>query len=114
MNTEQFSDIVKKRLSSIETTLCMKAKEYAHGDRLSNFKDAAVLLKSTPEKALAGLVIKHIVALYDFINELEKGSHRPYDYWDEKIGDIMAYMCLLDALIQERNETANIPIKLPK
>lgn len=102
MKTDQFNDIVQTRLAKTMDTLCKKAGEYAHGDRLSNFKDAAVLLKSTPEKALGGLVIKHIVALYDFINELEQGNVREYAYWDEKIGDIQAYLCLLDAMLQER------------
>jgi hypothetical protein len=104
MNTEKFNDIVKTRLNRTEQTLCVKAGEYAHGDRLSNFKDAAHLLKCTNEKALAGLVVKHIVALFDFIHELERGKCREYPYWDEKIGDIQAYLCLLDAMIQERIE----------
>jgi len=104
MNTEKFTEIVKLRLMRTDQTLCKKADEYAHGDRLSNFNDAAVLLKCTPEKALGGLMIKHIVALYDFMNELEQGKCRDYEYWDEKIGDIQAYLCLLDAMIIERTQ----------
>ncbi len=48
-------------------------------------------------------MVKHSVALYDFIREIEDGKPaRPYPYWDEKIGDIQAYLCLLDAMILER------------
>ena len=106
MKTEEFEQIVKARLSKTELTLCQKAEEYAHGDRLSNFHAASALMKVKPETVLAGLMVKHIVALYDFIREHESGGKplRPYAYWDEKIGDIQAYLCLLDAMILERFE----------
>ena len=102
METEKFGKIVKERLKKTENTLIIKASEYARGDRLSNFKQIAHLLGITPEKALIGLVAKHIVALVDFVNDLDKDVHQPYPRWDEKIGDINAYMILLDAMIQER------------
>lgn len=111
MKTEEFEQIVKARLSKTESTLGKKAEEYAHGDRLSNFHTAAALMKVKPETVLAGLMVKHIVALYDFIREHEADDKpyaslcapmRPYAYWDEKIGDIQAYLCLLDAMILER------------
>lgn len=111
MNTTQFDMIIEHRLQQTKETLTCKADEYAHGDRLSNFHAAAHLLKSTPEKALGGLVVKHIVALYDFIDECEQGQCRDYAYWDEKIGDIIAYLCLLDAMIQERIASDRIPPK---
>ena len=57
----------------------------------------------TPEHALMGLVGKHIVALYDFVNDIDKGIVQIYPRWDKKIGDIMAYMPLLEALIIERD-----------
>ena len=103
MNETEFNKILQERLDKTRETLKSKGSEYAHGDRLSNFKVGAVLMGKTPEGVLSGLIVKHIVALYDFVNELERGSVRSYDYWDEKIGDIIAYMILLDALIQERN-----------
>lgn len=105
MNSETFNKIVKQRLENVQQTLCAKADEYAHGDRLSNFHTAAALLKVTPETALGGLMVKHIVALYDFIREVEAGKCRDYPYWHEKIGDIQAYLCLLDAMVQERLQT---------
>jgi hypothetical protein len=62
------------------------------------------IVKVKPETALAGLMVKHIVALYDFIREHESGVRpsRSYAFWDEKIGDIQAYLCLLDAMVLER------------
>jgi len=102
METEQFNEIVRKRLIATSDTLTHKADEYARGDRLSNFKQIAHLTGYTPEKALGGLVAKHIVALYDFINDLDSGMSQPYCRWNEKIGDIIAYMILLDATILEK------------
>ena len=102
MDNKHFQDIVQKRLDKTKATLSAKADEYARGDRLSNFKQIAHLLNVTPEKALMGLVAKHIVALVDFVNDIDKGVVQPYPRWDEKIGDINAYMILLDAIVQER------------
>ena len=103
METKDFNEIVKIRLEKTSKTLTAKADEYARGDRLSNFKQIGGLLHCTPEKALIGLVSKHIVALVDFINDIDNNIFQSYERWDEKIGDIIAYMALLDALIQERD-----------
>jgi len=59
------------------------------------------LLHISPELALLWLVSKHYVALVDFVDDLSIGIHQPYERWDEKIGDIMAYMVLLDAMRRE-------------
>jgi hypothetical protein len=98
METKQFDEVMRNRLQATVKTLTAKADEYARGDKLSNFKQIAALSGCTQEKALSGLVAKHIVALYDFINDLDKGVNQPYVRWDEKIGDIIAYMILLDAM----------------
>ena len=102
METKEFNKIIKSRQEKTRATLIKKADEYARGDRLSNFKQIAHLLGVTPEKALIGLVSKHIVALVDFVNDIDKGIVQPYDRWDEKIGDINNYNILLEALILER------------
>lgn len=104
MKTKDFTKIVEARLKKTKDTLIAKADEYARGDRLSNFKQIAAMRKITPEDALLGLVSKHWIAINDFVDDLDKNLIQPYERWDEKIGDIIAYMLLLDALIQERNK----------
>ncbi len=104
MDNQRFETIVRARCQRAIDTLTAKADEYARGDRLSNFKQIAGLMQVTPEKALVGLVSKHIVALYDFVNDIERGTLQSSSRWDEKIGDIIAYMILLDALVTERQE----------
>lgn len=106
MKTEEFTEIVNNRLYLIEKILGSKADEYARGDRLSNFKKAADLMECTPEKALFGFVSKHIVALSDFVNDLDTGLNQSGDRWTEKTGDIINYMILLEALVVERMQEA--------
>jgi hypothetical protein len=102
MNQEKFDEIVSKRLDGTKKTLCEKAKEYAHGDRLSNFNMISKLTGLRPEMVLGVLMAKHVVALFDFIKELgDLGKYeveREYKFWDEKIGDTQAYLCILDAM----------------
>lgn len=109
MNTEEFENIVlSNRLFLTEKTLGAKADEYARGDRLSNFKKAGQLMNCTPERALFGFVAKHIIALSDFIEDLEKGKNQTPERWIEKTGDIINYMILLEALLVERSQSDEI------
>lgn len=56
---------MKNQLLAIETVLGVKAGEYATDDRLHNFKVAAELEKTSPQAALAGMMAKHTVSIYD-------------------------------------------------
>jgi len=102
MNNVEFNAVVANRCAEINYILGRKAEEYARGDRLSNFKKAAKLVNCTPERALFGFVAKHIIALMDFVEDIDEGLVQPQDRWDEKIGDIINYMILLEALVKER------------
>jgi len=102
MNTECFNKVVSHRVNTIHSVLAAKASEYARGDRLGNFKRAASMQGVTPEKALVGMKAKHDVALQDFINDLDTGKIQCYERWNEKIGDVINYLILLDGLVQER------------
>lgn len=106
MKAEDFNRLVEARVETSKSVLCRKAEEYASSlDRLANFKKCAVLMNSTPEKALLGQVSKHIVAISDFIEALESGGKPiPWDWWDEKIGDTINFMMLLEGLLRERWE----------
>lgn len=102
METKDFSKIVEARIADVRETLTDKAKEYARGDRLSNFKTAAAFNKTTPETALWGMYLKHLVSLRDFIDDLEHGVCMSWGAWNEKIRDTINYALLLEGLIQER------------
>jgi len=102
MNTAELDKVVQKRVDDLWETLSKKGQEYAPVDRLANFKKAGAMKQETPEKALWGMVTKHIIALQDFIEDLDIETVKEYPFWNEKIGDIICYCILLDALIQER------------
>lgn len=76
-----------------------KAKEYATGgDRLHNFKVAAAVQGISPTAALAGMMAKHTVSVYDMVGS---GEDYPMELWEEKIKDSINYLFLLWALLHE-------------
>ena len=103
MNTEQFNSIVADTLSKCQDTLCKKAKEYATADRLHNFNIAAGLENTTPIGALAGMMAKHTVSVYDMCRGDTDGFSYPQELWDEKIIDNINYLILLRAAVAENN-----------
>lgn len=78
-----------------------KTKEYTGDDtdRLSAFKAAAALQHCSPERALAGMLVKHIISLYDMC--FADGVSFDMDIWDEKITDSLNYLFLLKAIVKE-------------
>lgn len=108
MKTERFEKVINDRINRCLGVLCIKAEEYATEDRLHNFKVAAEIQNCTPITALAGMMAKHTVSVYDLIQRDEEGFFADKEMWDEKIGDSINYLLLLTALVQERfdGETA--------
>ena len=101
MNTKDFNEIIHEQIESCTSTLCKKADEYATDDRLHNFKVAAGLQDCLPTTALAGMMAKHTVSVYDMLRGLEEGKSYPLELWDEKIGDSINYLLLLAAAVRE-------------
>jgi len=98
MNHIDFEAIFKHQVDQCSSVLLSKAKEYATEDRLHNFKVAAALQNTTPRDALGGMLAKHIVSIFDLIQADKLADQR---VWDEKIGDAMNYLFLLQAVIVE-------------
>ena len=115
MIREEFEAYVSERFNRIVDMVNSKGKEYARGDAFSNFKGAMHLVPcKTQEKALWGMVVKHIEAVKTFIDDLEHdgGTQIPIDQWKEKTGDIVVYMMLLEGMridaIRERHNITKI------
>ena len=101
-----FDDVVYARCQKIKKVLASKADEYAtEGDRFHNFKVAARVIGTTPEKALLGMMMKHFVSVLDIIEAPDKVSPARLD---EKIGDLICYLCLAEGMITERHKGVNI------
>lgn len=107
MKSEEFEEVINKRIEMCKTVLCNKADEYATDDRLHNFKVAGELQSCTPVKALGGMMAKHTVSVYDLIDDHEQGKTISKEMWAEKIGDSINYLLLLTALLEEDIEDDN-------
>ncbi len=120
MKSADFDRLLEKRIQLTKEVLASKNKEYASDgeDRLHNFKRAANMLGCTPEKALVGMWTKHIISILDMVDDIEKRNkkftglcvfvtnfrekRRFKKLVEEKIGDAVNYLILLEALIKER------------
>lgn len=92
-----------RRCDLARETLMAKGREYSsETDRLHNFKRAGRVMNCTPEKALLGFLTKHLVSIFDMVDALDKGAPIDPKMKEEKLGDVCAYVILLDALFEER------------
>lgn len=100
MNPKDFNDLAFKRTGATLLLLGKKGEEYSTADdKLHNFKQAAALLRCSPEQALWGMLAKHIVSIGDMV---AADKAHPAALINEKIGDTVAYLILLEALMKER------------
>lgn len=103
MNSEDFVDVLAAQIGTCERMLGAKASEYAtDDDRLHNFKVAAALKGETCKQALAGMMAKHTVSIYDMIRD---DVDAPLEVWVEKISDHLNYLFLLKAIVVEEKAT---------
>ena len=109
MNAEDFNKLVERRIDLIKKVLIKKGKEYSsENDRLHNFKVAAAIDMQSPVEALWGMAKKHLVSIIDMKNGIAKnGTIYNQAYVDEKIGDMINYLILLEALIEECSKDDN-------
>jgi len=101
MNHEEFNQVVEEQYRQSKKTLMKKADEYAQGDdRFWNFRRAAQVLGTTPEKALLGMFVKHMVSIMDIVELTAKGQGiSPRELIDEKITDAVNYLLLLKGML---------------
>ena len=104
MTDKRFTDIIQKQITQIQDTLLKKQGEYATEDRLHNFRAAANIQGCTMEEALAGMLCKHTVSIYDMVRGIGRGRGFPNEVWDEKINDHIIYLLLLKAITEDRPE----------
>ncbi len=92
MTQNEFNVVLEQQYRKCADVLAHKKKEYTGDriDRLSAFKIAASLQGCTPKAALAGMMSKHVVSLYDMCYS----SLLQFDLeqWDEKITDCINYL----------------------
>lgn len=105
MTQAQFDKLLNARIAKIKATMSAKSKEYSPGaDKLHNFKRTARMNDITPSRALQGMLSKHLTSYMDILDTLDRGVPVPQTVIDEKIGDILNYFVLQEAVITEMNQ----------
>lgn len=104
MKPQDFDKIVNERCNKIKSVLASKAKEYARGDRLHNFKRASSFMNKTPATVCWGFAMKHFTSVADIVDDVESGKIPTPELINEKIGDSINYLILLEAILSERNQ----------
>ena len=100
MNHDKFIESISTTLTRCCDLLIEKGREYnSEVDRLAAFKQAGALERTTPQRALFGMVAKHLVSLQNMC-DAEIKDYSP-ERWQEKIGDTINYMLLLQGLVDE-------------
>lgn len=109
MTPELFEEVFEHQVKHCRMILIHKAAEYANNDdRLHNFKKAAALTGESQRQALAGMLVKHVVSLFDMLGD--ENAH-PMSVWDEKITDSLNYHFLLKAVLVEEDSYDEIQKK---
>jgi hypothetical protein len=104
MTREDFTKRVEKRIDLVRQTLLTKHKEYAKDDNVfRNFDEAAggLSLHSTSAEVLWSYMTKHLVSIKDIVSDNVPVENKVVS---EKIGDVINYLILLEAMLNEKGE----------
>jgi hypothetical protein len=107
MNQSEFNTELDAVIKRIIDVLERKRAEYSTAsDRLIYFKTATsgLSLSTTPEVHAWELLVKHLICVRDIISDVDKGYEGwpKREYVDEKFGDAINYLILIEMLIKER------------
>jgi hypothetical protein len=104
MDSKRFDELSEQRVKECLNLMReKKGPEYQRGeDRLGAFKRAGQLLGVVPEKALLGMMVKHLISLLDLVEDIDKGREIVLSQFREKSTDAINYLLLLEGLVDER------------
>lgn len=101
---KEFEVICKERYEKSRKTLIEKGKEYATEDNaMDSFHEQASLsMHDKPTSVAWELMVKHLYSVRRMISEYENKGTIPTSYMiNEKIGDALNYLILIEALFEE-------------
>lgn len=102
---ERFSHEITNRIEKIKEVLVKKSAEYIRrDDKLYNFNRASAVLDVSRESYLMNLSMKHIQSVIDMVEDIDNGKLHSNEYIEEKIGDIINYMIILEISLKQRNK----------
>lgn len=107
MDNKTFERSAWNFINKCLVTMFSKNASYNHdNDKLANFKASARCQGLTPEQVCINFAEKHRESIYNtLVAGINRGEPLPSDEWvKEKLGDMINYMLLLNAIIEERRE----------
>lgn len=104
MTGEEFEEIVQKRLQKTQQLLLVKGREYRrNGNPFHNFEFGSNITGESPARVLDGFLLKHIVSYRDMLNDIDAGKCPKIEVIEEKLGDIITYFVIQEALLKDLN-----------
>lgn len=104
MTTNEFTGVLENRINLMRNLITKKRGEYAKDtDVFHNFQRAANIIGGSREEALIGMAVKHFVSILDIVDNLGEQYPPNDDVISEKIGDMIAYLVILEAMLYEHN-----------
>lgn len=104
MTGEEFEEIVQKRLQKTQQLLLVKGREYRrNGNPFHNFEFGSNITGESPAKVLDGFLLKHIISYRDMLNDIDAGKCPKIEVIEEKLGDIITYFVIQEALLKDLN-----------
>lgn len=94
---KEFEQLFEERIRKCRDILIVKAKEYSTDlDKMRNFNVAGRMLGMAPYKVAFYYMMKHFESFYEIVIEDREVSR---ELWDEKVGDLLNYIFLIDAMV---------------
>jgi hypothetical protein len=101
MEAIEFKAVLTRRLEKIVETLDKKSRQYGNEDRFSDIKRAGEIQHISAPRALCGMWMKHVVSVLDIADGQLDNTEETVD---EKIGDAINYLILLEGVLKEMRE----------
>ena len=97
--------VIGSRLDSVKELLKKKNKEYSYSsDYFANFDDGSDFGDCSREYALWMYLVKHLSSLKKIVLDTNDGIYADISLVEEKVGDAIAYLVLLEAMMKDREE----------
>jgi hypothetical protein len=104
MTPSEFKNLLKERFKKIEDTFVIKQKEYASNiDVFDNIRNGIRLsIFNTEEEQVAwSYLAKHLESIMSILEKLPE-EQPSKEVIDEKIGDAINYLIIIEGLLKER------------
>ncbi len=99
ITNDDFQEFLQRRFNEILELRKEKAREYTKIEFDENFKKASLLLEIEPEQVALYYMTKHIVSIYDIVE-----NKRNMDKLREKVNDVVVYLLLIEAMLGKKDK----------